>query len=184
MGTRWDYVWGRLGELYILVPLEKLYNFGFPVEDLGGRPDNFSRMLLEPLLGLPTNSILSAGSALLNSRLTCFRILGSYFKLSAVRKNTPVGGKARPQKIFSSMWKKYRVWYLHDRSHPWLSFDRTQVTIEQARDQLMAFLGYIKPSMQSYSNFCNHKSAVAARNPIFHGLPAVQSLMSRPQSNL
>ena len=25
----------------------------------------------------------------------------------------------------------------------------------------MAFLGYIKPSMQSYSNFCNHKLAVA-----------------------
>jgi hypothetical protein len=25
----------------------------------------------------------------------------------------------------------------------------------------MAFLGYIKPSMQSYSNVCNHKSAVA-----------------------
>ena len=45
--------------------------------------------------------------------------------------------------------------------HPWLSFDRTQVTIEHARDQLMVFLGYIKPSMQSYSNFCNHKSAVA-----------------------
>ena len=27
-------------QLYILVPLEKLYNFGFSrVEDLGGRPD-------------------------------------------------------------------------------------------------------------------------------------------------
>ena len=25
----------------------------------------------------------------------------------------------------------------------------------------MAFLGYIEPSMQSYSNFCNRKSAVA-----------------------
>ena len=45
--------------------------------------------------------------------------------------------------------------------HPWLSFDRTEVTIEKAHDQLMAFLGYIKPSMQSYSNFCNHKLAVA-----------------------
>ena len=126
-------------------------------------------MLLEPLLGLPTNSILSAGSALLNSRLTCFRILGSYFKLSAVRKNTPVGGKARPQKIFSSMWKKYRVWYLHDRSHPWLSFDHTQVSVDNARDPLIRFLDFIQPDMRSYSNFCNHKSAIACCLRIIFG---------------
>ena len=41
------------------------------------------------------------------------------------------------------------------------AFNRTYVTIEHAGDQLMAFLGYIKPSMQPYSTFCNHKSAVA-----------------------
>ena len=29
-----------------------------------------------------------------------------------------------------------------------------------ARDQLMAFLHFAKPSMQAYSTFCNHKSAI------------------------
>ena len=65
------------------------------------------------------------------------------------------------KKTFSTQWKHYEEWCLDEGLHPWLSFDRTQVTIELARDQLMSFLGYIKPSMQSYSNFCNHKSAVA-----------------------
>ena len=65
------------------------------------------------------------------------------------------------KKTFATQWKHYKEWCLEAGVHPWLSFDRTQVTIELAREQLMAFLGYIKPSMQSYSNFCNHKSAVA-----------------------
>ena len=65
------------------------------------------------------------------------------------------------KKTFSTQWKHYKEWCLEAGVHPWLSFDRTQVSIELAREQLMAFLGYIKPSMQSYSNFCNHKSAVA-----------------------
>ena len=64
-------------------------------------------------------------------------------------------------KTFSTQWKHYKEWCLDEGLHPWLSFDRTQVPIELARDQLMSFLSYIKPSMQSYSNFCNHKSAVA-----------------------
>ena len=40
-GPGWKDVWGTLGHLYILVPLEKLYNFGFPRggPHLGGRPD-------------------------------------------------------------------------------------------------------------------------------------------------
>ena len=69
----------------------------------------------------------------------------------------------RPQlkKTFSTQWKHPKEWCLDEGLHPWLSFNGTQVTIEHARDQLMAFLGYIKPSMQSYSNFCNHKSALA-----------------------
>ena len=69
----------------------------------------------------------------------------------------------RPQleKTFATLWKHYKKWCLEEGLHPWLSFDRTQVTIEHARDQLMDFLGYIKPSMQSHSNFCNHKLAVA-----------------------
>ena len=29
-----------------------------------------------------------------------------------------------------------------------------------ARDQLMAFLDFVKPSMRAYSTFCNHKSAI------------------------
>ena len=41
--------------------------------------------------------------------------------------------------------------------------------IELARNQLMAFLGYIKPLMHSYSNFCNHKSAVAKGFPVIFG---------------
>ena len=65
------------------------------------------------------------------------------------------------KKTFATQWKHYKEWCLEEGVHPWLSFDRTQVTIEFAREQLMAFLGYIKPCMQSYSNFCNHKSAVA-----------------------
>ena len=65
------------------------------------------------------------------------------------------------KKTFSTQWKHYKEWCLEEGLHPWLSFDHTQVSIELAREQLMAFLGYIKPSMQSYSNFCNHKSAVA-----------------------
>ena len=69
----------------------------------------------------------------------------------------------RPQlkKTFATQWKHYKEWCLEEGLHPWLSFDRTLVTIEQAHDQLMAFLGHIKPLMQSYSNFYNHKSAVA-----------------------
>ena len=30
-----------------------------------------------------------------------------------------------------------------------------------ARDQLMHFLSYIKPSVQSYNHFCKYKSAIA-----------------------
>ena len=73
------------------------------------------------------------------------------------------------KKTFSAQWKHYKEWCLEERVHPWLSFDRTQVTIELARDQLMAFLSYIKPSMRSYSNFCNHKSAVAKSFRIVFG---------------
>ena len=65
------------------------------------------------------------------------------------------------KKTFATQWKHYKEWCLEEGLHPWLSFDCTQVTMEKARDQLMAFWGYIKPSMRSYFNFCNHKSAVA-----------------------
>ena len=44
----------------------------------------------------------------------------------------------------------------------WVSLDPKQSSADSARDQLMHFLDYIKPSMQSYSNFCNHKSAIGA----------------------
>ena len=37
----------------------------------------------------------------------------------------------------------------------------TQVSVDKGHDQLMAFLDLIKPSMQLYFNFCNHKSAIA-----------------------
>ena len=50
---------------------------------------------------------------------------------------------------------------MQEGCHPWLSFDRTQGTIEHVRDQLMTLLSSIKPSMQSNSNFCNRKLAVA-----------------------
>ena len=33
-------------------------------------------------------------------------------------------------------------------------------SVNKARDQLMAFLGFIKPDMQSYSNFYNHQSVI------------------------
>ena len=35
------------------------------------------------------------------------------------------------------------------------------MSVDSARDQLMHFLSYIKPSMQSHNHFCNHKSAIA-----------------------
>ena len=42
----------------------------------------------------------------------------------------------------------------------------------------MAFLGYIKPSMQSYSNFCNHKSAVAKGFRIVFGFELGTDVLS------
>ena len=44
--------------------------------------------------------------------------------------------------------------------HPWVSSDPRQVSLQSARDQLINFLGHIKPSMRSFSDFCNHKSAI------------------------
>ena len=38
-----------------------------------------------------------------------------------------------------------------------------------ARDQLMAFLDFVKPSMQAYSTFCNHKSAIVCSFRILFG---------------
>ena len=42
-----------------------------------------------------------------------------------------------------------------------MSLDPEQVMANSARDQLMDFLDYIKPSMWSYNHFCNHQSAIA-----------------------
>ena len=71
------------------------------------------------------------------------------------------------KKSFSS--KKYKVWCLDEGSHPWFSFDHTQVSVDKARDQPMHFLDIIKLDMRSYSNFCNHKSAVACYFRIVFG---------------
>ena len=49
------------------------------------RPD-LDRLLLDPPLRLPTDSIKSTGSTLPHSKLTCFRISGSYSRLSAARR--------------------------------------------------------------------------------------------------
>ena len=38
-----------------------------------------------------------------------------------------------------------------------------------ARDQLMAFLDFVKPSMRAYSTFCNHKSAIVCSFRILFG---------------
>ena len=62
---------------------------------------------------------------------------------------------------YSSHWKSYKRWYLEECRHPWVSLDPHQVSANSARDQLMDFLDYIKPSMRSYNHFCNHKSAIA-----------------------
>ena len=34
------------------------------------------------------------------------------------------------------------------------------MSLQSARDQLINFLGHIKPNMRSFSDFCNHKSAI------------------------
>ena len=49
------------------------------------RPD-LDRLLLDPPLRLPTDSIKSTDSTLPHSKLTCFRISGSYSRLSAARR--------------------------------------------------------------------------------------------------
>ena len=51
------------------------------------RPD-LNRMLIDPPLRLPIDCMQSIGSILPNSTLTCFQILGSYVKLSAIHKDT------------------------------------------------------------------------------------------------
>ena len=45
-------------------------------------------MLIDPPLRLPIDCMQSTGSILPNSTLTCFRISGSYVKLSAIHKAT------------------------------------------------------------------------------------------------
>ena len=35
--------------------------------------------------------------------------------------------------------------------------------------QLMTFLNFVKPSMQAYSTFCNHKSAIVCSFRILFG---------------
>ena len=49
------------------------------------RPD-LDQLLLDPPLRLPTDSIKSTGSTLPHSNLTCFRISGSYLRLSAAQR--------------------------------------------------------------------------------------------------
>ena len=49
------------------------------------RPD-LNRLLLEPPLRLPSDSIRGTGATLPHSNLTCFRISGSYSRLSAAHK--------------------------------------------------------------------------------------------------
>ena len=51
------------------------------------RPD-LNRMLIDPPLRLPIDCMQSTGSILPNSSLTCFRISGSYVRLSAIHKAT------------------------------------------------------------------------------------------------
>ena len=67
------------------------------------------------------------------------------------------------------MWQKYKVWCLDEGLHTWLSFDHTQMSVDEACDQLMQFLDFIKPGMRSYPNFCNHKSAIACSFRIVFG---------------
>ena len=53
------------------------------------RPD-LNRMLIDPPLRLPIDCMQSTGSILPNSNLTCFRISGSYVRLSAIHKATSI----------------------------------------------------------------------------------------------
>ena len=72
-------------------------------------------------------------------------------------------------KDYNSQWRKYKRWCLEEGLHPWVSFDHTQVSVTMARDQLMAFLDFVKPSMRAYSTFCNHKSAIVCSFRILFG---------------
>ena len=72
-------------------------------------------------------------------------------------------------KDYNSHWRKYKRWCLEEGLHPWVSFDHTQVSVTMARDQLMAFLNFVKPSMRANSTFCNHKSAVVCSFRILFG---------------
>ena len=53
-------------------------------------------------------------------------------------------------KDYNPEWRKYKRWCLDEGLHPWLSFDHKQVSASMAQDQLMAFLDFVKPSMQAY----------------------------------
>ena len=69
-------------------------------------------------------------------------------------------------KDYNSHWRKYKRWCLEAG---WLSFTHTQMSVTMAQDQLMAFLDFVKPSMQAYSTFCNHKSAIVCSFRILLG---------------
>ena len=123
------------------------------------RPD-LDWLLLDPPLQLLTDLIKSTGSTLPHSNLTCLRVCRSYSRLSAARQasSTP---SSRLKFTYLSEWKSYKRWCLEECRHPWVSLDPNQVSANSAHDQPMHFLDYIKPSMQSYNHFCDHKSAIA-----------------------
>ena len=134
-------------------------------------------MLRELPLRLPTNSILSADQ--LHSECTIgppeletdmLQDLGVVLQaIGRPQGYTESVVRQGLKKSFSSMWKKYKVWCLDEGSHPWLSFDHTQVSVDKARDRLMQCLDFIKLDMRSYSNFYNHKSAIACHFRIIFG---------------
>ena len=77
--------------------------------------------------------------------------------------------KCQLKSTYSSQWKHYKLWCLEECRHPWVSLDPNQVSANSARDQLIHFLGHMKPSMQWYNNFCNHKSAIATAFKLVFG---------------
>ena len=68
--------------------------------------------------------------------------------------------RCQKPKTYSTQWSHYKSWCLDMCLHPWVSSDPRQVSLQSAHDQLINFLSHIKPNMQLFSDFCNHKSAI------------------------
>ena len=68
---------------------------------------------------------------------------------------------AKKKPAYSSRWSKYKEWCLEHLFHPFGSGSLSQVNYESMLNQVMAYLGYFKPSCRSFTSFTDTKSMLA-----------------------